>query len=292
MIQIDNLSKSYGSSVVLRHVNITFEEGKIHGLLGLNGAGKSTLLRLMAGVYEPDEGIIQFEGENLRNNTRLKEKLFFLSDDPYYNANASIRDLAELYASFYPNFSSVELTKNLSLLQIQSSGTLSSFSKGMRRKAYIALAFASGAEVLLLDEVFDGLDPTSRIEFKRLLSAFISDDPHRLVIVASHSLRELEDIADTFVLIKDGEIQNTLYEQGASPLQKVQLAFAEIPDVKLFSGLQILRSELDGRFLTLYVQGQDEKTIQQYLLQFAPLFIQIKPASLEETFVELTEAKQ
>jgi len=292
MITIQHLSKSYGSSVVLANVNAEFADGKIHGLLGLNGAGKSTLLRLLAGVYEPNEGSICIDGVKLQSNTHLKERIFFLSDDPYYNANATIEDLESLYQQFYPSYSHEELLKNLQLLQIHSSDSLSSFSKGMRRKAYIALAFASGANILLLDEVFDGLDPTSRIEFKRLLTRFISDGPNRLVIVASHSLRELEDIADSFVLIKDGKIQSDLYQEGDAPLKKVQLAFNNVPELKSLTGLKIIRSEIDGRFLTLYVQEKDETKIEQYLQQFAPLFIQIKDASLEETFVELTEAEQ
>jgi ABC-2 type transport system ATP-binding protein len=288
MIRIDNLKKSYGNSVVFAHVNACFEEGKIHGLLGLNGAGKSTLLRLLAGVYRPEEGTIALDGQSLQEHPSLKEKIFFLSDDPYYSATATVKDVAKFYASFYPSFSKEELRKNLALLQVTAGGALSAFSKGMRRKVYIAMAFASGCEVLLLDEVFDGLDPTARIVFRKMLADFISAKKANTVLIASHSLRELEDIADSFSLIKDGEIQSGLYQEGESKLFKVQLAFKEPVDPKQFAGLQLRKSFADGRFLTLYVSGKEDD-IEKYLRQFAPLLIQIQPASLEETFVEETE---
>lgn len=292
MIRIENLKKSYGKTVVLQGVDATFENGKIHGLLGLNGAGKSTLLRLLSGVYEPEGGIIWIDNKDLAGNTKLKEKIFFLSDDPYYNTNATIKDLENLYASFYSSFSTLELEKNLLLLQITSKEPLSSFSKGMRRKAYIALAFASGAEILLMDEVFDGLDPTSRMEFKKLLASFISENPERLVIVASHSLRELEDIADHFVLLKDGRVETSSLSSNDSPLKKVQLAFDHEVDLSLFKDPRISRLVPDGRFLTLYIACPDEDELNGYLQQFHPLFSQIKDASLEEQFVEMTEEKQ
>lgn len=290
MIRIDNLKKSYGESVVFTHVNATFEEGKIHGLLGLNGAGKSTLLRLLAGVYDPDEGTIALNGQDLASSPHLKEKIFFLSDDPYYSATATIKDLSGFYQSFYPSFSKEELAKNLQLLQVSASGALSSFSKGMRRKVYIALALASGCEVLLLDEVFDGLDPTARIAFKAMLGEFITSGKEHLVLIASHSLRELEDIADSFTLLKDGKVERIHYEEGASRLYKVQLAFAEAFDPKQIKDLVIKRIDGDGKFLTLFIEGKQEE-IEKNLRQFSPLLIQIKPASLEETFVEETEVR-
>src|SRR5574344_2299165 len=290
MIRIDNLKKSYGESVVFAHVNTTFEEGKIHGLLGLNGAGKSTLLRLLAGVYDPDEGTIALDGQSLADNPRLKERIFFLSDDPYYSATATIKDVSAFYRSFYPSFSKEELIKNLRLLQVTSVGALSSFSKGMRRKVYIALAFASGCDVLLLDEVFDGLDPTARLAFKAMLGDFIIGNKEHTVIIASHSLRELEDIADSFTLLKDGKVERIHNEDDEGRLYKVQLAFAEVFDPKKISGLTIKRIKGDGRFLTLYIEGKQEE-IEQNLHQFSPLLIQIKPASLEETFVEETEVR-
>jgi ABC-2 type transport system ATP-binding protein len=289
MIRIDNLKKSYGDSVVFAHVNASFEEGRIHGLLGLNGAGKSTLLRLIAGVYSADEGTIALDGQSLEANPKLKERIFFLADDPYYSATATVKDVSKFYASFYPKFSKEELTKNLQLLQVTASGALASFSKGMRRKVYIAMAFASGCEILLLDEVFDGLDPTARIVFKKMLADFISAKKENTVLIASHSLRELEDIADSFTLIKDGEVQSALYQEGESRLYKVQLAFAELFDPKKFSGIDVRKVISDGKFLTLFVKGKEED-IEKYLRQFSPLLIQIQPATLEETFIEETEA--
>lgn len=288
MITLDLVKKSYGKSAVLSDVSTTFSDGKIHGLLGINGSGKSTLLRLIAGVYTPDEGTISLDGFNLAKHVEMKSHLFFLSDDPFYGNNETIDNLVGFYSSFYPSFSKEELQKDRMLLQLQESGPLASFSKGMRRKAYIAMAFASGADALLMDEVFDGLDPTSRKAFKSLLVDFISANPKHLVIIASHSLRELEDIADTFSLLKDGTLHHDIYETGGGRLKKIQLAFAESKDADFFAPVHPLKLILDGRFATLYLEGDNEE-IEKNLQQFAPLLIQIKDATLEESFLEETE---
>jgi ABC-2 type transport system ATP-binding protein len=288
MITLEKVKKSYGNTAVLSNVNATFADGKIHGLVGINGSGKSTLLRLIAGVYEPDEGRIFLDGKDLRRHIEAKSHLFFLPDDPFYSNNETIDNLVGFYENFYPGFSEEELAKDETLLQLHESGTLASFSKGMRRKAYIAMALASGADVLLMDEVFDGLDPTSRQAFKALLAGFISADSKHQVIIASHSLRELEDIADTFSLLKDGELHHDLFESGAGRLKKVQLAFAEDKNEAFFAPVHPLKVILDGRFATLFLEGET-KEIEKNLQQFAPLLVQIKDATLEESFLEETE---
>jgi ABC-2 type transport system ATP-binding protein len=288
MITLNQVKKSYGKTAVLSSVSASFADGKIHGLLGINGSGKSTLLRLMAGVYQPDGGSILLDGIDLQKHVEAKSRLYFLSDDPFYGNNETIDNLVAFYKSFYPSFSEEELQKDRVLLQLQESGPLASFSKGMRRKAYIAMAFASGADVLLMDEVFDGLDPTSRKAFKGLLVDFISANPKHSVIIASHSLRELEDIADTFSLLKDGELHSDLYSTNGARLKKIQLAFAVDKDAAFFAPIHPLKVVLDGRFATLYLEGEAAE-IEKNLQQFAPLLIQIKDATLEESFLEETE---
>jgi ABC-2 type transport system ATP-binding protein len=292
MIKICHVDKNYGNSCVLHDVNGSFENGEIHGLLGVNGAGKSTLLRILSGVYAPDKGEVRLDEEIITENAKAKAKIFFLSDDPYYGGSATIESLAKLYRSFYPHFSEEELFKNLDLLSLHNAKPLSTFSKGMRRKAYIALALASGCEVLLFDEVFDGLDPTSRQLFKRMLSGFIALSSNHLVLIASHSLREMEDIADSFSLLKDGSLQSLMFTSATTnPLKKIQLAFAEAVDPRAFSGIKVLRASGDGRFVQLLAEGE-EKDLRAYLMGFHPLLLEIAPASLEETFIEETEEKE
>ena len=164
MIEISNLTKSYDGQVVIKNCNAKINDGSINGLVGENGAGKSTLLRLIAGVLKADSGSIKLDGEEIFENPRAKAKIFFLADEPYYGKNAHIKDLTTLYSIFFDSFTKEEFKKNLIRYHVDIDKPLNSFSKGMRRKAYLAAALASHADIILIDEAFDGLDPYSRNE--------------------------------------------------------------------------------------------------------------------------------
>ena len=85
MIKISNLSKSFTDKIVLKNLNLEIKDGEVFGLVGINGAGKSTLLRLMSGIYKADEGSIIIDGEEVYENEKIKNKIFFLPDEPYYD---------------------------------------------------------------------------------------------------------------------------------------------------------------------------------------------------------------
>jgi ABC-2 type transport system ATP-binding protein len=288
MIEIRNIQKAYDREVVISHCTATIKDGSITGLIGVNGAGKSTLLRLLCGVLCPEEGLILYDGQPVYENAKVKQNIFFLPDDPFYGPSATSKTLESLYRNFYPAFTHEEFTKYLTLFGVLSQKSLSSFSKGMRRKVYISAAFSSHAETLLLDEVFDGLDPTSREIFKKCLIEFIAESPKHKVVIASHSLRELQDICDSFCLINAGQLEEGFSEASESgKLHKVRLAFAEPLAVSSLSELHILNSAADGRFLTLIVEGNEDE-IRAKLNSFHPLVMDISSLSLEEAFIYKT----
>ncbi|MCH3909947.1 MAG: ABC transporter ATP-binding protein [Bacilli bacterium] len=292
MIEIKNVSKSYGKEMVISECSATVKDSSIAGLIGVNGSGKSTLLRLIAGVLRPNSGEILYNGEPIYENPEAKKNIFFLPDEPFYGNSATTKSLVSIYSCFYPAFTSEEFQKYLLYFGITSTKTLSSFSKGMQRKVYLSAAFASHAKVLLLDEAFDGLDPLSRDLFKKCLIEFIGAEPSRSVIIASHSLRELEDICDSFCLVDGGKIDENIYaSKKGKEYHKIRLAFKESLPISLFKEVNIVYSSVDGRFITLICEG-DEKTLRSFFEKFSPLAIDVSPLSLEETFIYKTEAKQ
>jgi ABC-2 type transport system ATP-binding protein len=288
MIEIRNIQKAYGHEVVISNCSATIKNGSITGLVGVNGAGKSTLLRILCGILSPEEGLVLYDGEPVYDNAKVKQNIFFLPDDPFYGPSATSKTLESIYRCFYPAFTPEEFKKYLTLFDVLSEKPLSSFSKGMRRKVYIAAAFSSHADTLLLDEVFDGLDPTSRELFKKCLIDFIAESPKHNVVIASHSLRELQDICDSFCLINAGRLEEGFSEDSEKGrLHKVRLAFAEPLALSAFTDLKILHSSVDGRFLTLIVEGEEE-VIRAKLASFHPLVMDIASLSLEEAFIYKT----
>ncbi len=254
MIEIKHLSKAFDTHQVLKDMNITFTKGMIFGLIGINGAGKSTFLRLISGILLPDQGEILIEGKKTSDHEYLRKQIFYLSDQPPYSYQMTILDLAKLYATFY-TFHWDVYRRVLSQFNLSDQHPLSRISKGMRRQGYIAIAFASGASYLLLDEVFDGLDPVARLTFKKLMIEFQSEG--RIFIITSHSLRELEDICDTFGMIDEGifkrfgnvDFELHLFKKYQIILKNIEPIIFKKDHPKVFYKAQ------EGRILTLVVDA-------------------------------------
>lgn len=287
MIEIKRVNKSYGPQVVIKDCSACVKDGSISGLIGVNGAGKSTLLRLAAGVYRPKSGSIAYDGAEVYENDEVKKNLFFLPDEPYYGNNATIKDLSFLYSSFYPSFTDLEFHKFLLAFGVDLRKPLREFSKGMRRKAYIAAAFAAHTPYLLLDEVFDGLDPASRDLFKKELISLLEEGSLRGVLIASHSLRELQDICDQFCFVNDGSIASGDFLASCGQTYRVSMAFSSQVDSHQFTLFPVLDCHQDGPFLTLIVQGKKEE-VETYFASFHPLVMDVKSLSLEEAFIYKT----
>ncbi|MBQ1448416.1 MAG: ATP-binding cassette domain-containing protein, partial [Erysipelotrichaceae bacterium] len=97
MIEIKDLNKSFGDTVVLKNLNLTIDSGSIFGLVGINGAGKSTLLRCLAGIYQADSGTIQIDGQDVYENEIIKKQIVIVPDDPYFSRNSTINSLKTFY---------------------------------------------------------------------------------------------------------------------------------------------------------------------------------------------------
>ena len=224
MIEIKGLTHGFGKKIVLDHIDLTVPDHTIMGLVGINGAGKSTFLRLLSGVYLPDSGSIAFDGADPRL-AQTRQNIFFLPDDPYYTSSMTPKALFDFYKTFYPQIDRGIYEELLSKYAIDLKGKMRNFSKGMRRQTFIALALAIKPRYLLLDEAFDGLDPLSRKLFKDAIIEYV-ENSDTTVIIASHSLRELEDFCDSFILLDYNHItQQGDIAQHVGSFCKFELAF-------------------------------------------------------------------
>lgn len=230
MIKTENLTKQFDTTTALDCLSTTIEEGRIYGLVGSNGAGKSTLLRLLAGVYRPTSGSVEIDGEPVFENPALKQKIFFIPDELYQMPGASLASLANIYRALYHSWSDERYQELVGRFPIPPERKLSACSKGMRRQIAIILALSSQPKYLLLDEAFDGLDPVIRVAVRKL----IADDILQrgtTVLIASHNLRELEDMCDEVGLLHGGKI---LFQRELSELRsgfaKVQLIARPLPE--------------------------------------------------------------
>jgi ABC-2 type transport system ATP-binding protein len=200
MIEVQNVSKGYFGTPVLEDITFTAAGGAVCGLIGYNGAGKTTLLRVIAGVYRPETGAALLDGEPVYGNTARKSRTFMLTEDLFFLPRANLDAMRDFYAGYCPAWNDAVYEKLCAAFRLNRKRKIAGFSKGMRRQAGILLAFAASPSYLLLDEIFDGLDPAMR----RVMSALLSDYVRitgATAIVTSHNLRELESSVENIAML-------------------------------------------------------------------------------------------
>ena len=279
MITIKGLRKSYGTKEVLSGVSLTVPDASVFGLVGINGAGKTTLLRMMADVLRPDEGTVEYDGENIAGNAKKRKELFFLPDEPYYTAGTTVEKLVALYKSYYA-FDDELFARYEALFSLERRTPIRNFSKGMKRQAFAALAIACRPKYLLLDEAFDGLDPLARLELKRGIISLEGTT----AIISSHSLRELEDICSGFALLDGGAVADAGdLSETLERVHKFQAAFEEPVPRERFP-FECLSFESEGRVVRFVVRGERDVVVRA-LERLDPIFIEEIRVDFEELFL-------
>ena len=283
MLEANNVVKTFDGFRALDGANMTVPRGAVYGLVGPNGAGKSTIIRHFTGVYRPDSGQVTLDGQPVYENPAAKSRMAVIPDDWYYFPQASIRDMARLYAGTHPFFSWDRYHKLREAFPLPEKQLLRRMSKGMQKQAAFWLTMSCMPEVLVLDEPVDGLDPVMR---RQVWSLLLGDVAERgtTVLVSSHNLRELEDVCDHVGIMNQGKV---LLERSLSELQdntvKLQVVYpGEEP--RLPAELHILHHSAVGRVHTYILRGDRESILNRMQIT-APLLLEAIPLTLEEIFI-------
>ena len=278
MLEMKNVTKTFGTFRALDGLTLTVPQGAVYGLVGPNGAGKSTAIRHMTGVYRQDSGEVLLGGTPVYENPAVKTTIGYIPDDVFYYPSASLEEMHRFYKGIYPKFDDALFAKLYEVFQLPKKGQIRRFSKGMQKQAAFHLALCTRPEMLILDEPVDGLDPVMR---RQVMSLILSDvaEYGTTVLISSHNLRELEDVCDHVGIMAGGKM---LLEKSLADMQggthKVQLV-GEIP-----AGLEVLHEASAGRMKTLIVRGGAEE-IQAKVAASKPAYFDVLPLSLEEIFI-------
>ena len=278
MLEMKNVTKTFGKFKALDDLCMTVPKGSVYGLVGPNGAGKSTAIRLMTGVYRPDSGSITLEGMPVYENPANKVRMGYIPDDVFYFPSASMEEMKSFCKGIYPQFDEPLYEKLFEVFQLPKKGPIRRFSKGMQKQAAFHLSLCTHPEILILDEPVDGLDPVMR---RQVLSLILSDVASRgtTVLISSHNLRELEDVCDHVGIMDHGKM---LLERSLADMQgathKLQLV-GDVPE-----DMEILHESQTGRLKTLVVRG-DTKEINSKVSASNPVYFDVLPLSLEEIFI-------
>mgnify|MGYP002646452402 FL=1 len=288
MIQVERLTKKFQTHTALNQISVSVQPGSVFGLVGSNGAGKSTLLRTIAGIYKPDSGTVAIDGTPIFEHPSVKNDIFFISDFPYFIPQSNMKEMAKFYASMYSNWSHERYRELCSLFPIEEKMKISSMSKGMQRQVALICALSTQPKVLLMDEIFDGLDPVMRQLLKKLLAREVSER-NITVMIASHNLRELEDVCDHVGLLHQGGV---VFEQELDGLKlnlhKLQAVFKPMISMDVFSDLDILKFDMKGSLINMVIRG-DKGVISRRIEALKPVYFEMLPLTLEEVFISEME---
>lgn len=284
MIELKGLTKKFDDFTALDNIDLTIPEGTAFGLLGSNGAGKSTILRLVSGVYKQESGSASIDGEEIYDNVAIKERVFFINDETIQFSRFTLEELKDFYKGFYPRFSEEVFKKLREAIKLPLKKRIDTFSKGMKRQAVVIIGLSCQTDYLLLDEAFDGLDPTMRIIVKRMLVDAMLDRK-LTAIISSHNLKEINELCDTVALLHEGRILfNRDLDSVKGNIHKVQVAFAIDYNKEDFDDLELLHFERSGSVTYLITKG-DADELKAKLNIKKPLVMDIIPLTLEEIFI-------
>lgn len=243
MVTIQNLSFGYKKKALFKELSLQFKAGHIYGLLGKNGTGKSTLLRNMAGLLNPQKGSITVNGFTPFERLPAFLQDVFLLAEEFYLPDMRISDFTKYHAPFYPRFNDRQLDSYLASFEIPADSTLQNMSYGQKKKVLISFALATNVKLLLMDEPTNGLDITSKSQFRKILAEALNEE--RTMIISTHQVKDLENLIDRVTIIDEGKI---LFDENTEEITK-KLSFRFAYDDTDLAGAFYSESSLAGHVI-------------------------------------------
>ncbi len=248
-------------------------------------------LNCLSGVFKPDGGEVKIDGEEVYENTRVKDSIAYVTDDPYVFTGATVVEMATFLDKMYKSFSITKFYDIIKHFPIDAHGKLAGFSKGMKRQAAIVLALAQNPDILLCDECFDGLDPAIRLIVKKL---FITEACERgmTIVISSHNLREMENLCDTIgIMHSNSIIVEKSIDDMKENVHRYSVAYKPMIDLdEIKSRIDVVSLSKKNSIMELVARGNSEE-IEKVLESFNPLHVDKTELSLEDIFISEMEEK-
>lgn len=302
MIEVQNITKSYGANPAVKNVSFEVDTGEVVGLLGPNGAGKTTTLNIITGVLYADQGEVVIDEQNLHvAPAAIKRNIGYLAEDNPLYRNLLVSEFLRLAA----NLKEIDQFKFQEEMEkiVEDTGIkeiyyqpISALSKGFRQRVGLAQALLGDPKILILDEPTEGLDPNQRQEIRRLITKLGKD---YTVLLSTHVMQEVEAVCERVIILNKGEV---VASELVSEITQTQEGFIEV-DITIVgdkSGVidqiqndfEIARQEAGAITVLVETERQDQfyrlvsKLVneQAYLTNLSP-----KKANLEEIFSRLTK---
>lgn len=309
MVEVRNLSMSYGKKEVLKDVSFQIDDGKTIGLLGSNGAGKSTTMNILTGYLKPQQGDVIMNGVNMSNNPKQAKKMIgYLPEIPPLYKDMKVREYLIFVAQLKGLVARDEEVDNvlqlMNLEEIQYD-FIKKLSKGMQQRVGFAQAMLGKPEILILDEPLVGLDP---IEAKRTRELIKSLKGNHSVIISSHVLKEIEELCDFVLILKDGKVvlndsTSDVKKKGNKDTYRIVVkgVYEEITDIiKNYDGIQSFSfvREQEKDVYEFLLKAKNTRDMRDKILGYlankrvSVYGIERTQASLEDVYIQLNEQEE
>ncbi|GHO67766.1 ABC transporter ATP-binding protein [Ktedonobacter sp. SOSP1-52] len=293
IIEVDHLTKRYGSKRGITDVSFQVEEGEVFGFLGPNGAGKTTTIRLLMALLRADAGTARIAGLDIwQQSVEIKRLVGYLPGELSLDPNLTGGQILQYFGHLRGGIDQSYLKQLIARLDFDPTRKIRQYSTGNKRKLGIIQAFMHRPRVLILDEPTSGLDPLNQQEFDRMVTE-VRDDG-RTVFLSSHILTEVEQTCNRVAIIRGGELVRVGLINDLKDIKRHELTitFASPVPAEAFKGLagvEQVESLVDGHTLRLFVQGQADAVIKE-AAQFSVIGLTSHEPSLEDIFMRYYES--
>ena len=298
-IEVQNISKSYGTQKALDNVSFSVKKGEIVGFLGPNGAGKSTLMKILTTYINSDEGKASVNGNDVTDNQKaVQQSVGYLPEHNPLYLDLYVREYLEFNADVYKVAKSrIEEVIQLTGLTAESHKKIGQLSKGYRQRVGLATALLHNPDVLILDEPTTGLDPNQLVEIRNVIK---NVGKNKTVFLSTHIMQEVEAICDRVIIINNGKIvTDKKLDKLVSDIveQVIEVEFDRAIDEALFSKLSDLKTFKNTHDNVWELIFETEEDKRPSVFDFAQenglraLQLTLKSKNLEQIFREKTSKK-
>lgn len=286
-IEACGLRKSFKGQIALDGLTFAVPKGSIYGFLGRNGAGKTTTIRILMGLAKADDGSARLFGlptSGGKAGADLRRRIGFVTEDKELYPYMNVEEIIRFTRPFFPGWRADLEQRYLKAFDLPLRKKIPDLSKGMRSKLMLLLAISRGAELLILDEPTDGLDPAAVEEVLRELVA-LSLAEGTTIFFSSHQLAEVEQIADHISIIDKGRaIVTGALEELKLRYQRIQVVFAEgfAENVRWADGVEHIRQE--GRVVSILASHNVDAILAQ-ARSLPVASVERQPVGLKEIFL-------
>ena len=291
ILQTENLTKKYDNKTIINNLNLKIKKGEIYALLGKNGAGKTTTMCMMTKLIKKDKGEIKIFNKNIENNNEIFKKIGTLIEYPGFYENLTGLENLKYFQEIQTKPDKSQLEKILKIVGLHESKDklVKKYSMGMKQRLAIATAIINTPDLLILDEPINGLDPKGIINMRMFLKS-LSKEYGMTILISSHILSEIEQIADRIGIINYGEI---IEEIKIEDIKEKLYKYTEIQVDQIEKAQEILteNQKIEIKNNTIYVEEKKEvPTIIQNLTLHGKNIYSAIPIieNLEEYFINKT----